>query len=205
MDKAVLVEIEGSVAIITLNRPERYNAVNQDLLDGFNESFSIVENDDSVRAVILTGKGKGFCAGADMSTFGLITPEQSRDYIIEKYKPLIVEKKSVFRRKYIDDNTFSYSDETVDKIINYKSEKIADLNVENIKIIKNHPPDIIFIYSKRSAESFVEIAKKYALNGLMTESRVLCISEKVLSVLKSTGWKKLEIFVPGEEIIKLEV
>ncbi|MDA9107602.1 enoyl-CoA hydratase/isomerase family protein, partial [Flavobacteriaceae bacterium] len=89
MDKAVLVEIEGSVAIITLNRPERYNAVNQDLLDGFNESFSIVENDDSVRAVILTGKGKGFCAGADMSTFGLITPEQSRDYIIEKYKPLM--------------------------------------------------------------------------------------------------------------------
>ena len=89
MDKAVLVEIEGSVAIITLNRPERYNAVNQDLLDGFNESFSIVENDDSVRAVILTGKGKGFCAGADMSTFGFITPEQSRDYIIEKYKPLM--------------------------------------------------------------------------------------------------------------------
>ena len=82
---------------------------------------------------------------------------------------------------------------------------MTDLNVENIKIIKNHPPDIIFIYSKRSAESFVEIAKKYALNGLMTESRVLCISEKVLSVLKSTGWKKLEIFVPGEEIIKLEV
>ena len=89
MDKAVLVEIEGSVAIITLNRPERYNAVNLHLLDGFNESFSIVENDDSVRAVILTGKGKGFCAGADMSTFGLITPEQSRDYIIEKYKPLM--------------------------------------------------------------------------------------------------------------------
>jgi len=93
----------------------------------------------------------------------------------------------------------------VDKIINYTSEKITGLNEENNKIIKNHPPDIIFIYSKRSAESFVEIVKKYALNGLMTESRVLCISEKVLSVLKSTGWKKLEIFVPGEEIIKLEV
>ena len=93
----------------------------------------------------------------------------------------------------------------IEKIINYTSEKIIDLNEENNKIIKNHPPDIIFIYSKRSAESFVEIVKKYALNSLMTESRVLCISEKVLSVLKSTGWKKLEIFVPGEEIIKLEV
>ena len=89
MEKAVLIEIENNIAVITLNRPERYNAVNQDLLDGFNESFSIVENDDSIRAVVLTGKGKGFCAGADMSTFGLITPEQSRDYIVQKYKPLM--------------------------------------------------------------------------------------------------------------------
>jgi len=93
----------------------------------------------------------------------------------------------------------------IDKIINYTSEKITDLNEENNKIIKNYPPDIIYIYSKRSAESFVEIVKKYELNGLMTESRVLCISEKVLSVLKNTGWKKLEIFEPGEELIKLEV
>jgi len=93
----------------------------------------------------------------------------------------------------------------IDKVINYISEKITDLNEENNKIITNHPPDIIFIYSKRSAESFVEIVKKYALNRLMTESRVLCISEKVLSVLKKAGWKKLEIFEPGEEIMKLEV
>ena len=93
----------------------------------------------------------------------------------------------------------------IDKIINYTSEKITDLNEENNKIICNHPPDIIFIYSKRSAESFAELVKKYALNGLMTDSRVLCISEKVLSVLKSVGWKKLEIFEPGEEIMKLEI
>ena len=93
----------------------------------------------------------------------------------------------------------------VDKIINYTSEKITDLNEENNKIINNHPPDIIFIYSKRSAESFIEIVKKYSLNGLMTESRVLCISEKVLSVFKKSGWKKLEVFQPGEELEKLKV
>ena len=92
----------------------------------------------------------------------------------------------------------------VDKIINYTSEKITDLNEENNKIINNHPPDIIFIYSKRSAESFIEIVKKYSLNGLMTESRVLCISEKVLEVLKKSGWKKLEVFQPGEELEKLK-
>ena len=92
----------------------------------------------------------------------------------------------------------------IDKIINYTSEKITDLNEENNKIINNHPPDIIFIYSKRSAESFNEIVKKYSLNGLMTESRVLCISEKVLGLLKKSGWKKLEVFQPGEELEKLK-
>ena len=92
----------------------------------------------------------------------------------------------------------------VDKIINYISEKITELNEENNKIIKNHPPDIIFIYSQRSAESFIEIVKNYSLNGLMTESRVLCISEKVLGVLKKLGWKKLEVFQPGEELEKLK-
>ena len=93
----------------------------------------------------------------------------------------------------------------IDKIINYTSEKITDLNEENNKIIKNHPPDIIFIYSKRSAESFIEIVKKYSLKGLVTESRVLCISEKVLRVFKDSGWKKLEVFQPGEELEKLKV
>ena len=91
----------------------------------------------------------------------------------------------------------------INKVINYSSEKIVDLNNENEKILNNHPPDIIFVYSKRSAESFVELVKKYALNGLMTDSRVLCISEKVLNVFKQLGWKKLEVFEPGEEIIKL--
>ncbi len=93
----------------------------------------------------------------------------------------------------------------IDKIINYTSKKITDLNEENNKIINNHPPDIIFIYSKRSAESLSEIVKKYSLNGLMTESKVLCISEKVLSVLKNLGWKKLEVFQPGEELEKLKI
>ena len=91
----------------------------------------------------------------------------------------------------------------IDKVINYSSEKIVDLNNENEKILNNHPPDIIFVYSKRSAESFAELVKKYTLNGLMTGSRVLCISEKVLNVFKQLGWKKLEVFEPGEEIIKL--
>ena len=91
----------------------------------------------------------------------------------------------------------------IEKIINYTSEKIQELNETTNKLIKSHPPDIIFVYSKRSAESFIELVKKYSLNGLMTDSRVMCISEKVFNIFKETGWKKLGIFEAGDEITKL--
>ena len=46
------------------------------------------------------------------------------------------------------------------------------------------------------------LIKKYSLNGLMTGSRVMCISEKVLNVFKEAGWKNLETFEAGDELIK---
>ena len=91
----------------------------------------------------------------------------------------------------------------IEKIINYTSEKIKDLNEDTSKLIIDHPPDIIFVYSKRSAESFIQLTKKYSLNGLMTGSKVMCISEKVLNVFKQSGWKKFEIFEAGDEITKI--
>ncbi|MDG2371646.1 MAG: enoyl-CoA hydratase-related protein [Flavobacteriaceae bacterium] len=90
MERTVLYDISAGVAVITLNRPDRYNAVNQDLVDGISESLNRAKEDESVRAIVLTGAGKGFCAGADMSVFGQeVTPEQRRDYIIDQYQPLM--------------------------------------------------------------------------------------------------------------------
>ena len=91
----------------------------------------------------------------------------------------------------------------IDKIINYTSEKIKELNEDTNNLINDHPPDIIFVYSKRSAESFIDLAKKYSLNGLMTGSKVMCISEKVINVFKEAGWKNLETFEAGDELIKI--
>ena len=91
----------------------------------------------------------------------------------------------------------------IEKIINYTSEKIKELNKDTNELIIKHPPDIIFVYSKRSAESFINLTKKYSLNVLMTGSRVMCISEKVLNVFKKAGWKKLETFEAGDELIKI--
>ena len=92
----------------------------------------------------------------------------------------------------------------IKKIINYSSVVISDLNSENKKLIESYPPDLIYIYSARSAESFVAIVKNYGLNPLVTQSTVMCISKKVASIFKSQGWKKIEIFNPGDEILKLK-
>ena len=90
MEKAVLFEVKKGVATITLNRPDRYNAVNQDLTDGISNYLKKCEVDDSIRAVVITGAGRGFCAGADMSVFGDdVTAEQRSQYIIDEYQPLM--------------------------------------------------------------------------------------------------------------------
>ena len=92
----------------------------------------------------------------------------------------------------------------INKIINYTSEKITDLNEENKKIISSHPPDIIFVYSARSAESFIEIVKNHSLYPLMTDSKVMCISKKVADIFTIDNWKKIKIFNPGDELLQLE-
>ena len=92
----------------------------------------------------------------------------------------------------------------VKKIINYSAEKIIELSDENKKIIEKNIPDLIFIYSLRSAQSFVEISKNYSLYPLMTGSTVMCISKKAADFLKTAGWKKIELFNPGEELLKLQ-
>ena len=87
---SVLYEVKNSVAIITLNRPEKYNAVNDSLTELLSIYLCKAKEDTDVRAVIITGSGNGFCAGADMSAFGSDkTPEQGRDNIINTFQPLM--------------------------------------------------------------------------------------------------------------------
>ena len=68
----------------------------------------------------------------------------------------------------------------VKKIINYFSEKITSLNDANVDLIKKYPPNVIFVYSLRSAESFNSIVANYSLAPMMTQSVVMCISKKIV-------------------------
>jgi enoyl-CoA hydratase len=63
----VLLRKDGPVAIITLNRVEKMNALNAELLTNLGELLSQLENDEEIRALVITGNGKAFCAGGDVS------------------------------------------------------------------------------------------------------------------------------------------
>jgi enoyl-CoA hydratase/carnithine racemase len=63
----VLYAIEGHIAIITLNRPERMNTISRDMLNQLTAHMLKADKDPTVRAVILTGTGRAFCAGLDLT------------------------------------------------------------------------------------------------------------------------------------------
>jgi enoyl-CoA hydratase/carnithine racemase/acyl dehydratase len=86
---AVLYSKEGKVGVITLNRPERYNGINKQLLDAFSIALDKAKMDKGVRAVVLHGNGKGFCAGADLVGGTSLKPAQIRDFLNKNYGDVI--------------------------------------------------------------------------------------------------------------------
>ncbi|WP_439031493.1 enoyl-CoA hydratase-related protein [Gordonia terrae] len=66
----VVVERIGAVAVVRLNRPDRLNAFTEDIRVQLIEAFDTCDADDGVRAVVLTGTGRAFCAGADLASGG---------------------------------------------------------------------------------------------------------------------------------------
>jgi enoyl-CoA hydratase/carnithine racemase len=92
----VLAERQGAVMVITLNRPERMNAWNNELEDLYFGFLDEAEDDGEIRAIVVTGAGRAFCAGADMANLQRIDEAagrsvrlRSRTYPRMLDKPLI--------------------------------------------------------------------------------------------------------------------
>jgi enoyl-CoA hydratase/carnithine racemase len=66
----IIYEKVGGVAHLSLNRPRQLNAYSVAMRDDFSEAIQAVTYDDEVRALLITGQGRAFCAGADLSEFG---------------------------------------------------------------------------------------------------------------------------------------
>jgi 2-(1,2-epoxy-1,2-dihydrophenyl)acetyl-CoA isomerase len=77
----VQYEVSDGVATVTLNRPESLNAMNVALLDGLVESLRRIEDDDAVRVAVVTGAGRGFCSGADLSQQWDAPPAQANEAV----------------------------------------------------------------------------------------------------------------------------
>ena len=83
----LLQQVDGGVATLTLNRPEALNALNSELRQALLAALKAAARDDAIRAVILTGAGRGFCAGADLR--GGSTERDFRSVLRAEYGPLI--------------------------------------------------------------------------------------------------------------------
>ena len=81
----VLVTRDGPVGIVTINRPQRLNAVTPAAGYRLSAAFRELEADPNIRAVVLTGAGRGFCAGADISG----DVGNARDVLLETWNPLV--------------------------------------------------------------------------------------------------------------------
>ena len=66
--EAIIYEVEDNILTITLNRPERLNAFNGQMSSEVHSALDRADADDNIRAIIFTGAGRGFCAGADLSS-----------------------------------------------------------------------------------------------------------------------------------------
>jgi 2-(1,2-epoxy-1,2-dihydrophenyl)acetyl-CoA isomerase len=87
-DPTILYQRDGSVATITLNRPDRRNALTPAMLDALGAVLEQAEQDELVRALVITGAGKGFCAGQELATLdGTMDIEA---LITQHYQPVIL-------------------------------------------------------------------------------------------------------------------
>jgi 2-(1,2-epoxy-1,2-dihydrophenyl)acetyl-CoA isomerase len=93
MSETVLVEREGGVAIVTLNRPERLNSFNIEMHAALARALDDLATDDTCRAVLITGAGRGFCAGQDLSDRAVAPGSGQKNDLGEsvdkRYNPLV--------------------------------------------------------------------------------------------------------------------
>lgn len=79
----LLIELKASVAWVTVNRPDKLNALNRATLNDLSKAFESLSSDAQVRVIVLTGAGeKAFVAGADIAEMNTLRPTQARDFSI---------------------------------------------------------------------------------------------------------------------------
>lgn len=93
-ENMLLVEKKGNVGVITLNRPDKLNAFNDELTFRFQDALKEMEKDKDVRAIVITGAGRGFCSGQDLQSRNISDDNPAErfslgDSIRRRYNPIV--------------------------------------------------------------------------------------------------------------------
>ncbi len=88
-ESCVLLSIGNGLAEITLNRPEVMNSLDDQMVQEFHTALGAIEDDESVRAVVVTGAGRGFCAGRDLSSASPLE-EDAAQILSQVFNPLVL-------------------------------------------------------------------------------------------------------------------
>ena len=88
---------------------------------------------------------------------------------------------------------------SINRIINYTSEPVNQIEPNTLDYIKKNKPDVVCVYSEKSAINLKDLIGKYSLIDVMTQTNLMCISKKTSKVLEFIKWKNVIFFNPGEE------
>ena len=87
--ETISLEIENKVATITINRPKMMNAFNEQLIWDMGTATDLVKNDDQIRVLVITGAGRGFSAGADLTERDT-SWKDTKDALVRGYSPCLL-------------------------------------------------------------------------------------------------------------------
>jgi len=92
---SIVTEIKGQVAILKLNRPEKYNTFNRDMAISLQAGLDAAANHKNIRAILITGNGKAFCAGQDIGELTGENPVGMESILSEYYNPIVTRIRSI--------------------------------------------------------------------------------------------------------------
>ena len=89
MYNTILYEVKDNIATLTFNRPESYNAINDEISYELQDAWKQIKKDDEVRVVILTGSGKAFCSGQDLKAIKDSKDRNLAESLHKRYNPIV--------------------------------------------------------------------------------------------------------------------
>lgn len=95
MSEFIKTETLGGVLKITLNRPDKFNSLNAEMMKQLQAALDTAASDKTIRAVYLTGEGKAFCAGQDLSDLNMGATDSIENVVRKQYNPIVLKLRAL--------------------------------------------------------------------------------------------------------------